>query len=299
MSVPVIRILTPGPSTALQDRGRHGYLQQGISASGSFDRLSAARANHAVGNDPNAPLLEILLGGLRAVALEPLTLVITGVDAPITIESKAGQRTSSYSNTLISLKAGDTFSLGHAEYGLRAYLAIHGGFDAPQILGSSSTDTLSGIGPAPLKAGDVLMRGEWASPNWYPTVSHLPTLWRRVPEEELKVLIGPHHHWFSTETLLALTSQRFEVTSQSNRIGLRLRADQPLLKVMGKELPSQGMVRGAIQVPPNGHPVIFGPDHPVTGGYPVIAVLTSRSCDRAAQLPPGTIVRLRAQKHPD
>lgn len=102
---------------------------------------------------------------------------------------------------------------------------------------------------------------------------------------------GPRDKWFTRESLEDFFCREFTVSTDSNRIGLRLEAEKPLSRRIHGELKSEGMVRGSIQVPPGGHPVIFGPDHPVTGGYPVIAVLTGRSCDRSAQLLPGDKIR--------
>ena len=106
-------------------------------------------------------------------------------------------------------------------------------------------------------------------------------------------MLGPRSDWFYADAVLDFLTQEFEVTAESNRIGLRLHAPRPLERSRRDELRSEGMVRGSVQVPPSGHPVVFGPDHPVTGGYPVIAVLTSRSCDRAGQLAAGDRVRFR------
>lgn len=296
MSTAVFEVLRTGPQTLFQDRGRFGVLKMGVSPSGSFDRLSAARANHALGNSDNAPVLEILLGGLQLRALKDCVIIVTGVDCHVQVTNSAGATRNDYSNSIIDIHCGDTITLGHAEYGLRAYLAVRGGFEVPVILGSSSTDVLSSIGPHAPKAGDILYQGQHIGDlHWHPLLRRIPTLWNRTSQERLKVIMGPHCDWFSTETILDFLSQSFRVSPDSNRIGVRLEATTPILKKWDKELPSEGMVRGSIQIPPNGHPVVFGPDHPVTGGYPVIAVLTSRSCDRIAQLAPGQTLKFMPQ----
>ncbi len=294
----VLRMHNPGPLTELQDRGRKGYAALGVSPSGCFDRMSAARANHAVGNDENAPLLEILLGGVTVEACAPVSLIVTGTDSRITITNGHGAR-GSYTNTVIELLPGDFLTLDMADYGLRSYLAIRGGFDVQEVLGSASTDRLSGIGPAPIAPGDLLYgSGYWiADHSWYPHLRQIPPLWKRVAQEELQVILGPRNDWFSEESVRAFFSQIFTVSSQSDRIGLRMiPAETPISRhpdFAAAELASEGMVRGSIQIPPNGEPVVFGPDHPTTGGYPVIAVLTRKSSDRCAQLAPGKTVRFK------
>ncbi|WJZ02196.1 biotin-dependent carboxyltransferase family protein [Corynebacterium freiburgense] len=290
----MLEIVAPGPLALFQDRGRPGFANTGVSPSGCFDRLSAARANHAVGNAPEAPVIEILIGGFQAKVLADTTGIFTGTAAPITITTSQGKRHESYTNTLLDLHAGDIVSLGYSSYGLRAYFALRGGFDVPLTLGSASTDVLSNLGPAPIKAGDLIRTSNFAvGEHWWPKIRQLPPLWRPKRHEELTVILGPRSDWFYAATVLDFLAQDFQVSPESNRIGLRLKASRPLERSRKDELLSEGMVRGSIQVPPSGDPVVFGPDHPVTGGYPVIAVLTSRSCDRAAQLGAGDTVRFR------
>lgn len=292
MNTPALLINNPGPRALIQDRGRFGFSTVGVSPSGSFDRLSAARANHAVGNDANAPLIEILFGNFSATALSPITIIVTGTDS--VIEFTDGTRRKTYTNTVIDLQAGDKITLLPAEYGLRSYLAIRGGIAADTTLGSASSDTLSGIGPSPLLEGDVVSAGSHiAEANWWPMIRKIPPLWRRLDTETLHVIMGPRADWFTQESIAAFLSQTYTVTTDSDRVGIRVTGEIPLVRARAGELASEGMVRGSIQIPPNGQPVIFGPDHPVTGGYPVIAVLTSRSCDRSAQLAPGSKVTFR------
>lgn len=287
----MLEVINPGPLALFQDRGRPGYANTGVSPSGAFDRLSAARANHAVGNAPEAPVIEILIGGFQAKVLADTTAIITGIAASVTIESN-GKRREKYTNALLDLHAGDILTLGFSSYGLRGYLAIRGGFIAPLTLGSASTDVLSNMGPPPVKAGDTLEAGTCAAgEHWWPKIRELPPLWRPQRHEVLKVILGPRSDWFFASTILDFLTQEFSVSPESNRIGLRLTASRPLERSRQEELLSEGMVRGSVQISPSGHPVVFGPDHPVTGGYPVIAVLTSRSCDRAAQLAAGDTVR--------
>lgn len=286
------KIITTGPQALFQDRGRLGFAGSGVSASGSFDRLSAARANHALGNDPNATVIEILVGSFEVEALISATIVFTGTAAAVTAHSAKGRSKNATTNTILDLEPGDRIRLENADYGMRAYLAVRGGFKAPEVLGSSATDLLSALGPSPLQAGDILhIAHDIADTRWWPVMRQLPTLWHRTATETLTVIRGPRDKWFTRESLEDFFCREFTVSTDSNRIGLRLEAEKPLSRRIHGELKSEGMVRGSIQVPPGGHPVIFGPDHPVTGGYPVIAVLTGRSCDRSAQLLPGDKIR--------
>lgn len=291
----MFRVLATGPQTLYQDLGRPGYASLGVSPSGCFDRLSSARANHALGNDPAAPVLEILVGGLILEALSPASLMFAGTQTAVTVRKPDGKQLSEYTNTIIEVLPGDRVELGHATYGMRTYLAVRGGFVAPLQLGSAATDTLGGLGPAPIRPGTQLQIGnQVAEQTWWPVLRNLPPLWQRRSEEVLTVSLGPRTGWFAGETIASLFTQKFTIQADSNRVGVRLTAQQPLLHYRKQELASEGMVRGAIQVPPSGHPVIFGPDYPVTGGYPVIAVLVGRSADRLAQLGPGDTIRFEA-----
>ncbi|MBZ8176966.1 allophanate hydrolase subunit 2 family protein [Corynebacterium poyangense] len=288
----VFRIHHTGPQMLYQDLGRPGLASLGVSSSGSFDRLSAARANHALGNHPSAPVIEILSGGCELEALSPTSLVITGTDASVAIQRSHGSVIDTATNTIMDVATGDRIFLDHSSYGMRAYLGIRGGFEVQPQLSSCSFDTLSQIGPPPLQPGDILHRGTAiAEEAWWPALRTLPVLWRRVPTEKLKVIPGPREEWFSPEALTLFYSQAYTVSSESNRVGLRLHGENPLRRRRTSEMMSEGMVRGSIQIPPNGQPVVFGPDYPVTGGYPVIAVLTSRACDRSGQLCPGDVVQ--------
>ncbi|MDO4760677.1 MAG: biotin-dependent carboxyltransferase family protein [Corynebacterium sp.] len=290
----MIEVLSTGPLALFQDRGRFGYASLGVGSSGCFDRMSAARANHAVGNSPHAPVIEVVFGGFSFRTFERADIIVTGIDAPVTVHTSTGVK-KFYTNSIIHLTPGDQVHIGAAEYGLRAYLAIRGGFAPHHTLGSASTDVLAHIGPDPIQANDVIpTTKEFIQEEpWWPLLSSIPPLWRRMPTETLRVMPGPRRDWFDDRAWELLLSQEYTVSATSNRIGLRLEASTPLERRISQELPSEGMVRGAIQVPPNGMPVVFGPDHPVTGGYPVIAVLTERSCDRSAQLPPGAKVRFK------
>lgn len=279
-----LEVLQPGTFTTIQDQGRKGYGDQGVGWSGAADQVSYAAANRLVGNRPSAACLEITLGGFTAKAYETLVCAVTGAPAPISVN----QRTVAHHEQLI-IPNGATIRLGMPVSGLRTYLAVRGGIDAPQVLGSRSTDTMSGLGPPPVQKGDVLTVGhdedEWPAADVIPQGFHEAD----TGPVTLRVHLGPRDDWFTEESRRLLTSQTYEVTSDSDRIGARLSGKQPLERIRDTELSSEGMVAGALQVPPGGQPVLFLADHPVTGGYPVIAVV--RDVSAAAQLRPGDAVR--------
>ncbi|MFI5504343.1 allophanate hydrolase subunit 2 [Corynebacterium kutscheri] len=290
----LFHVLTPGMQAIFQDQGRYGFASTGVGSAGSFDRLSASRANQAVGNRTSSPVIEILFGGFSIQAHTQCAVVFSGTHAEISVIKLAGIVEKYYTNHVLCVEAGDIITLHKPQYGMRAYCAVRGGFDVEPILGSASYDALSGIGPAPLSSGDMLCGSNQflVEDHWSPE-RELPQPQPPLPVETLEVVLGPRDDWFTTETVASFLSQKFSVSPDSNRIGVRMIPTTPLERLRSGELASEGMVRGCIQVPPNGHPVVFGPDHPVTGGYPVIAVLTSAACDRLGQLPPGHIVQFQ------
>ncbi|WP_163509944.1 biotin-dependent carboxyltransferase family protein [Fodinicola acaciae] len=278
----MIRIVRPGPLTTVQDLGRPGYLALGVGTSGAADRQSLRLANRLVGNAESAAGLEATFGGLSMVFLEPATIALTGAPVPAVL----GGRPVSM-NSPISVPSGAKLELGRPSEGMRTYLAVRGGLDVPEVLGSRSTDVLSGLGPPKVAAGDVFPFG--SATVGPPNVDLAPV--PRLPiEPVLRVVAGPRDDWFAS--LRPLLTGRYEVSPDSNRVGVRLRGSA-LERVRSGELPSEGMVTGSLQVPPDGQPVLFLADHPVTGGYPVAAVVCSADISLAAQLRPGQSVRFR------
>jgi biotin-dependent carboxylase-like uncharacterized protein len=275
-----LTVLATGPLTTVQDEGRPGQAALGIGRSGACDRASAALANRLVGNPASAAVLEVTFGGLAVRAGADLLVVTTGARCPGAPHAAP---------TL--LRRGAELRLGPPAGGLRSYLAVRGGIDVPPVLGSRSTDVLAGLGPAVVAAGDVLPAGEPSVPP--AGVDLAPVADPPAGEVAVAVLPGPRADWFGAAGWSALTGQPWQVTSDSNRVGLRLDG-RPLARLRGGELPSEGMVRGALQVPPAGTPVLFLADHPVTGGYPVIGYVIDADVDRCAQLRPGQALRFRA-----
>ena len=300
-----LRILSPGLQSLIQDLGRPGHAGLGVSSAGALDRSSLRRANRIVGNQPSAAVVESVAGGLRVQAVGDQVLAVTGAPSALTVvapsdasdeagaseDYHAGQVRTLPMATAFALLDGEILTIGAPERGFRSYLAIRGGVVADAVLGSRSTDTMSGIGPAPLAAGQLLGAGRATSSN----VVGNPELQPDFPDTGVTVLDivpGPRDDWFDEAALESLCSQDWAVTPRSNRVGMRLDG-QPLNRSRDGELPSEGTMAGALQVPPEGQPVLFLADHPITGGYPVIGVVVDHQLDLAAQVPIGGSIRFR------
>ena len=323
-----LEVLAPGPLLLVEDAGRPGRAAIGVSPSGAFDRRALTTANLAVGNTPHAPALEALLGPLRLRAASPLIVALAGAAAPLTVhrhdpDDEDLQLTAdSAQGRAIALDAGDELALGAARTGLRTVIAVRGGLHQVlrdgggqdgAALGSLARDTLAGIGPAPLDAGDALLVGDGHGLDAVPPPPPLPDPGDPNPDEEeadapadpsdptvdaeplpVPLVRGPRDEVLGEEAWAALTGSTWTVRSDSDRVGVRL--DGPALPVPdgAGTLPSEAMLPGAVQVPPSGLPVVFGPDHPTTGGYPVIGVVTRAGLDLLAQAVPGTALRFLA-----
>nr|WP_234327913.1 biotin-dependent carboxyltransferase family protein [Streptomyces sp. NRRL F-2664] len=278
-------VLRAGALTTVQDRGRPGHAHLGVPRSGALDTAAYALANRLLGNPPDAAVLETTLDGVALRAAGPVAVAVTGAPCPVRVSGRPVAW-----GAAIRLPAGAELEVGRAESGLRSYVAVRGGVAVPPVLGSRSTDLLSGLGPAPLSAGTTLPVGA-AGPAPLPGADAygLPG----APSELLLPLrLGPRADWFTGESLAGLWCSALRVSPRSNRIGLRTEGGPALVRARAGELPSEGMVLGAVQVPPDGLPVVFLADHPVTGGYPVVGVVPpGRALDAAAQARPGTPVR--------
>jgi biotin-dependent carboxylase-like uncharacterized protein len=280
-----IVVVKPGPLTLVEDLGRPGWASLGLSPSGALDRQSLRLANLLVGNPAGAAGLEILLGGLRLRIVKASTVAVTGAEGIVTLDGSEIPL-----NQAVRAAPGAVVDFGAPLFGLRYYLAVQGGIDAPQLLGSRSTDMLSGEGPAPLTSGEHLGTGRELVRNGSDA---LPAV-RRAPDPGQAIVVrvdpGPRVDWFDDDSSRRLVSQEWTLSPESNRIGARL-LGRPLKQVRLEELPSEGMVLGALQVPPSGLPTVFLADHPVTGGYPVIAVVRRTDLDLLGQARPGQRIR--------
>lgn len=289
----VVRVIDPGPLALVQDLGRPGLASLGVSASGAFDRAAHRLANRLVGNDEGAAAFECLLGGLRLALPEGTWFAITGAwgDA-VLVTDGVGRVVEPH--TAMRADAPSELHLGPVTHGLRVTVAVRGGLAFPLALGSRSRDTLATLGPEPLRAGDVLPLGP-APESPVPLADLVPVDPPPDGLVELGVRPGPRHDWFDGAAWSLLLTSEWTASARSDRTGVRL--EGPALArvpdLVGVELASEGMLRGSIQVSPDGAPTVLGPDHPVTGGYPVIAVVVDASLDRLAQLRPGQPLRLR------
>jgi len=288
VTVPVaLEVVRAGPLALVEDLGRPGQAGIGVGRSGAADRGAFALGNRLVGNRETAAAVEITLGGFEAVARGgDLWFALTGAPAPVTMGGRQGAP-----RTLERLRDGQSLCLGTPAYGLRSYLAVRGGLDAAAVLGSRSTDVLSGLGPAPLSVGDTIDIGTDAAD--FPPIDHAPAPGRGDATVVLRVVRGPRDDWVEDADALVRTS--WTISDRSNRIGMRLDGGSlpPATARADQQLPSEGAYRGAVQVPPNGEPVVFLADHPVTGGYPVVAVVVDADVDVAAQARPGEEVGFR------
>lgn len=287
-----LQIISPGLHCVLQDMGRPGQTGQGVSRSGALDLGALRAANRAVGNPSDMACVEAVLGGLSFICHGRAVIAVTGAQTPVTITNASGLQWSAENYQPIELEAGDKVSLGSPLAGLRSYLSIRGGFEVAPVLGSLSTDTLAQVGPPALAAGDqlgftTLTTGTSVSLNEAPAFD-LPTTANIVT---LDVVMGPRTDWFTEDAIARLSSQLWRVTSQSNRVGIRLAGETPLERSNHQELPSEGTSVGAIQVPASGQPVLFLADHPLTGGYPVIGAVASYHLDLAGQIPVNAQIR--------
>ena len=276
-----VEVVDPGPLSTLQDLGRPGWAHLGVPRAGALDRGAAALARRLVGGTVDDAVVETTMGGIVLRTRRAVTLAVTG--APC--EVRVGRRSVGH-GAAVTVPAGSVVTVGPATSGVRSYVALAGGIDIEPVLGSRSTDTLAWVGPPRLVAGQVLdlgTPGRWPEPPAAVVV--------RPRSRVLRLHRGPRVDWLDDAAWQGLHGASYAVEPDSDRIGLRL-GGHPVARRTG-ELPSEGMVQGAVQVPPSGQPVVFLADHPTTGGYPVVAVVDDADLDLCAQLRPGERVELR------
>ncbi|MER7168299.1 biotin-dependent carboxyltransferase family protein [Micromonospora sp. NPDC000207] len=279
LTAATVEVLRAGASTTVQDLGRQGWAHLGVPRSGALDPAALRLANRLVGNPESAAGLETTLTGCDLRLERAGTIAVTGAAAPV----RVGDRPADVGRP-VAVPAGVPVRIGPALRGVRSYVAVAGGVAVEPVLGSRSTDLLSGLGPAVLRDGDRLPLG---TPVGLPagvdyTVDGVvPTALR------LTLTLGPRDDWFTPEAVHLLLDTPYAISPDSNRVGARL-TGRALPRAVAGELPSEGLVLGAVQVPANGQPLIFLADHPTTGGYPVIGVVTDVT--PLAQARPGTTV---------
>jgi biotin-dependent carboxylase-like uncharacterized protein len=280
-----LEVVAAGPLTLVEDLGRPGLASLGVGPSGAADRGAFALGARLLGQPTDRAALEVHHGGLTLRAHGSVTVALTGAPAPTTVDGTPV----GYAAPFL-VRDGSLLRVGRPTSGLRTYVSVRGGVEVAAVLGSRSYDTLSGIGPTPLEDGDVLPVGR---PVGEPLVDVAPVAPPASGLVTLELTRGPRSDWLGD--LTALTDTPWQVDARSDRVGVRLQGDtlSRAAGFEGLELPSEGVVRGAVQLPADGLPVLFLADHPVTGGYPVVAVLSSRAVDAASQLVAGQSVRLR------
>lgn len=284
-----LHVLDAGPLTLVQDDGRPGLAAQGVGPSGAFDRRALHQARALVGDDARGTaVLEVLGGGLTLRADTAHVVAVTGAVGPIHVDAIPVDH-----GRPVTLRRGQALTVGGFDLGLRAYVAAAGGVDVPSTLGSRSTDVLARLGRPALADGDVLSVG---TPRPVPDGQPVPSL-LTPGTSTVSLVLGPRDDWFTPDALARLLRTGWTVSARSDRVGVRL--DGPALdRAVAGELPSEPVVRGSVQVTSAGLPVVLGPDHPVTGGYPVIGVVTGEGVDRLAQVSPGETVRFRRAPTP-
>jgi biotin-dependent carboxylase-like uncharacterized protein len=263
----MIEVLAAGPLTTVQDRGRPGWAHLGVPPSGAADPLALALGNRLVGNDAGAAGLEATLSGPRLRFRAATLVAVTGAETAAT------------DNQPFEIGAGEVLEPGRFLNGVRAYVSVRGGIDVEPVLGSRSTDLLSGLGPPQLREGDVLPIGREPTTKPRFDVEPPPPL---PAEPILRLLPGPRDDWFAPNALAGA----WRVSPSSNRVGIRLEG-QRIERVRHEELLSEGLVTGALQVLPSGQPILLLNDHPTTGGYPVIGVVHPDDLPLVGQLRPG------------
>ncbi len=279
-----LEVLRTGPLALVEDLGRPGLAHLGVTRSGAADRRAHTLANRLVANPGERATVEVTFGGFSArVRGGDVTIAVTGADTDPAVNGVPFG-----TNSIHYAHDGEVISLGAPHAGLRSYLAVRGGIDVEPVLGSRSYDVMSSIGPAPLRVGDVLPVGEHTTD--FPELDQAPVGTIEPEILELQVVPGPRDDWFVDPDILVRTN--WQVTNRSDRVGMRLVGMPLKYRRPDRQLPSEGATRGAIQIPPNGFPVILGPDHPVTGGYPVIGVIADEDSDKLGQTRPGHTVRL-------
>ena len=281
-----LAVLQPGLLTLVEDLGRPGLAHLGVAGSGALDRGAATLANRLVGNPDGAAALEILMGGFRARFDAETWFAVTGAWGSVALD---GRTVAPYTAT--RAPSGAELEIAPAQRGIRYVLGVRGGVDVAPVLGSRSRDTLAGIGPEPVGAGRMLEIGAEPEAS-VPLLDQEAAFPPPTGAVTLALLPGPRADWFTDASRTALFDTAWRLSEQADRIGARL-LGVPLARRVPGELASEATVHGSVQVAGDGLPTILLADRPVTGGYPVIAIVAPASLDAVAQLRPGQEVRFR------
>jgi biotin-dependent carboxylase-like uncharacterized protein len=287
-----LKIVQPGPMSLVQDRGRSGFQQLGVSVSGAVDADALDVGNRLVGNDLNAAALEVMLGGLVVQFTEPTMFTLTGSDTGATLDGVPVSTNVSY-----LAHADATLQMGIAQGGLRSYLSVGGGFELEQVLDSRSTHSASAIGGLEGRAlveGNVLPIGIPNSEAQSGNLLESQITVASSTELNIRIVLGPQDNEFSTDGIETLLNSSYSVTDQSNRQGLRL--DGPIVESLSGryDIISDAVVNGSIQIPGDGKPIILLADRQTTGGYAKIATVATVDLPKLGQATPGTTISFEA-----
>ena len=283
----VFEVVQPGLLTTVQDKGRHGYQQYGVPVSGAMDSYALMVANLLVGNGEGDACLEITVLGPRLRILGDTVVSITGADLSPVVNNNPLPMWEA-----VKVCSGDTISFGHPERGCRSYLAVAGGIDVPEVMGSRSTyvkSRLGGLEGRPLRSGDRLRAGETRGEI---SAKKLPPQY--IPEyqaeNELRVILGPQDDYFTEKGIQTFLHSEYMISIQADRMGCRLEGP-PIEHKAGADIISDGVLPGAVQVPGDGLPIILLADRQTTGGYVKIAIVSTVDLPKLAQAEPGDRVR--------
>jgi len=282
-----IQVLAPGLLTTVQDLGRQGFGPMGVSPCGAADPVALRLGNRLVLNDENAASAEMTLVGGTFLFPDGAVVALAGSDFGAALDGAGVDLWTS-----AEVRPGQVLSLGPTRSGARCYLCVRGGIDVPLFLGSASTHLVIGLGGfegRPLRKGDVLRIG--SSAGTFSRRSVAPQISTALsPRKILRFTLGPQAEWFPESSLRAFRDATYRVYEQSNRMGLRL--EGPLLaQTPGREMITEGVSLGAIQVPAGGAPIILFVDQQTTGGYPKIGNVISADLHRVGQLRPRDEIR--------
>ena len=276
----VLRVVSAGPGTTLQDAGRHGYLRYGVTAAGPMDPLAHATANLAVGNGSGATAIEVALGGIEVSAEGgSLAVAVAGGDFAISLDG----RLLPSGAVLLTIEPGAILKIRAGRGGAWCYLAIAGRFLVPQVLGSHATHTRTGFGGLEgraISAGDHL-RVERRHVS-LPPLGRIAAPWLDRPTGVIRVILGPQNDYFTDEQISAFRNGPWSVSTKADRMAFFLDGPQ-LTHAKGFNIVSDGIAMGAIQVPGNGQPIVLMADRQSTGGYPKIATVIGPDLGRLAQ----------------
>lgn len=286
---PVLEVIAPGLLTTVQDRGRHGYQAFGMPVAGAVDEYALRIANILVGNQEGAAALELTLLGPQLKVLAPIKLALTGADLGAEINGQEFPRWET-----VAVKSGDEIAFTAAKSGCRAYLAVAGGIDVPEVMGSRSTylrGKIGGLDGRALKAGDHIAAGSQREKNIPSGTRLAPALIPTYqPKITLRVILGPQENHFTSAGQDTFLQSEYAVTTEADRMGYRL--EGPTIEhLAGADIISDGIPLGAVQVPGHGLPIVMLADRQTTGGYPKIADVCSVDLDRIGQAKPGDKIR--------